>query len=320
MKEAKKRILAGDYNTVKVFKARNRKVRVVQLDDGTSFVLKKITRDRCDVDQLALDIDTYHSELNALGVRVPEKVSLFESKEGELFELSPLYGETLEEALAVVDNEATRQLVEQMLYDVVGPVFAGPRTKSGAVRTGLDVVLSNFVRGVDGRIRYIDLCPPKITKNERHLLEVLDSTDRAVEDVGIFRHFRIDGLSLVLLVQLCRTRPDRRPLFKQVLKDFLLKRELQEVIEFLEVSPGFTLPDDLSSDFLRKVVNELGFREIYFLRDLACELTYRNLMSKEDLNHFFELSHFKNEPIPEEKIVALKAMIIAAVPTREAVS
>ncbi len=263
---------------------------------------------------------TYWRRLRGMGTPVPDSLTLMTvctdggAQPDVIIELMPHLGEPVDTLLAVAEQEAARVMVEAILTtltpflersdNIMGPVAQDP--------IGLDLIPRNFVVGPDG-IWYVDISPPKIFTDEKYVLEIPNPTNPDAIKIGIFRHFEQTGALLVFLVQLGKLRPDLLPMFITLIERYLESLGKDDILAFLRERPAFQYRrGTIDRAALHAQIVEMGFLQIYDLRAVACVLAHQGHMTTEALHRFFDLSHFQDEPLPEERMRELRAVLLAA--------
>ena len=304
---------------------------VVFLEGGSVVVkIKKMPMD----DAIAefIRIDDYQRELELRGVSVPEIIQLSlildrlrrpsdgtfrkRSKSVVLVERSDFLGKELGNLLrgnGKTEHEALL-LVRTTLDSIYRPLLLVPPSEDGMLPVGLDPLLRNVVLNGSGKVFYVDLFPAKIqtSDGERHL-EYPAPKDEEAKGLGWLRHYDPAGILFVFYIDACRTRPDLRTQFRNLILDYLLQDDALrslDLAKYMTSSPAVQLTDDATTN--TGLVDDLNGRGIsyFYLRDLACELAARFAPdSSEFTEAFFKATHFQSDPMDKKVIEAVKDVL-----------
>jgi len=263
------------------------------------------------------EIHGYQQMLKVLGVRTPDPITTHETvMNGRhfLLEISPFTGQTVHDVMTTASETEALTLSQGMADTALRPILSQETRGDGNLRCGVDMIPRNFTRDGAGKLHYVDLWPPKLWLNGEPALEYPEPVDSEVIDLGIFRHFTHFGVTQAFLVQLCRIRPDLRRKFQDLIDQFLGSIEMPTTRKQMLASPACRFQN---GEPLDRVLAPLDSREIYDLRELACELTFQGRLIPSDLEQIFQDSHFQDTPLPGDLIDQIKEALCAANATGE---
>jgi len=260
---------------------------------------------------MASDIVAYEQELITVGIPVPcdtEIRILFDDEKDDykILHIAPYLGHDADYWLTK-DLTTMREATES-LVDVVRCALA--QTITGTeLRVGFDPKPANFARSRAGaKFCYIDTMPPRFRKGKRVLAEYPEPTTESGKELAYFRFFDQRGVLQVLFVQLCRIRPFQRPFFfKQIAR---LAEEF-EVSDYFLDSPAAIFARDNPRRRLT-IVDRLEAKDLYWLRDCACHLTWEHKMTAIQLEEFFLITHFK-DGLPSSSLQEAKEALVQVI-------
>ncbi len=288
-------------------------VLVMRICNGEDKVMKIIANSH-EVSQVLDEILDYHAYLRNAGVSVPNSIGFYKFEPGgDLVEVAQFCGESLDDILSKADDDSCRQIVYMICRDVMNPLF---QTSSGLILDiGLDPIPRNmtlFFNGSNFIVVYIDFIPPKING----ILEIPEPEDSQTREMGFLRHYDKRGLTLNLLMQLSRLRPDKRDLFKEVIFQEMKHSGEYEVIRFLEETPSINFKFDDKGRIQHQIEKLTGFGlDYYILRDVACEICAKTGSDCSKLEKVFMHTHFSSCPPSHDNIKKAKFEIISMLET-----
>lgn len=243
--------------------------------------------------KLADDIGIYQQLLRSYGVRLPTASSISwhatagvaivvliesdEGKDGDAF-------------LTQADVGETRLLVENLL-DTIEPVLQ--THEQGNLSVGIDPKPSNFAKNGSGHFSYVDTTPPRFRRNGEVLVDLPVPTHPQAWQLCYWRAFTVEGVLMTLYTQLCRLRPDLRPLFWQSIVQSASRHSAADYFHQLpSVKFEYQIPEQRQA-----VVADLQPHQMYVTRDLACWFAHRYPLdcSKQWLEKKFQQTHFKGD-------------------------
>lgn len=303
---------AATFEVIEIIRNGNREVLRVRGEDGKIRIAKILGGQKPlaieDALKQAQYIKLYRRALLTCGVPLPERTELslgINSKGVELKEFSPDVGTEVSHMLG--DSKFGPLVVDQILEKVMKPLFAS--SKGAVLDVGLDPLTRNFT--FNGSITYVDLFPAKITIKGRKTLEFPEPTEAEPQRLGLFRHYRKEGIILVFFMDLCRYTPSLRDNWRSRIYNFLRDIGESRIIKFLNRSPANKLRQDFSR--ATRVIRAQSGRGIsyFFLRDLACEIAFREgKAANPKLEEFFHLTHFQDKPLSVKQIRRAKKFLI----------
>lgn len=218
-------------------------------------------------------------------------------------EISPFFGKGLEDELLQAGPKKCQVITRMILGSIKGLLKKTLPNTPLLLQVGIDLIPRNFT--LNTALHYVDLVPPKIWLKGKFLLEIPEPQDKETIQLGIWRHYSKKGIFQVLLVQLCKLRPELKPLFEKEIISFLEQAGEKEVLNFFSQRPAL-LQDPKK---LILLAQNLGFPELYTLRDIACQLCFLGKLSQNQLAEIFVLSHFTSQPLSERKMKAIKQIL-----------
>ena len=287
---------------------------------------------------LAKDILCYYPLLRG-GIAVSnidEVILLEERDEAEIVIKSPFKGADCESLIRKTDdNDEIKQLVKRML-DLLAPLLnkrcendnapIGLGLNTGGfecvmnrmicshqVFVGIDSKTANFCQS-NGELCFVDFFPPRYRKTDSVIVEIPEPKTQLGYRLGYWKHFTVCGILHVFFSQLCRIRPDLREEFENIILGYF--SVFPCVKSYFENSCWKKVRDLLNKEnypAVIEIIDSMFGADIYQMREIAAELAYAKLMSKEDFEYFYRKSHFE-DTLPEKQIAALKFLLIFALP------
>jgi len=306
----------GKFEVAKIFEGGHNRIVFKAVGNGVAKVIK-IFGETVEIavsqaTSFIRDIYMYRQTLEDLGVKVPplsdiQIVTYQNQSSGKLniTEISPFYGESFEDLILKANKEGCLKL-QKRIFKCLGNLFE--KSPGELLQVGIDLVPRNFTG--NGNDWYIDLVPPKLRKNGSFQLEIPEVKDPICFKIGVDRHYRKSEIVRVLLVQLCKLRPELYPYFLQGIEDFLSEKGENEVKEIFRQRLAAREIKANNEDI--KLISALKFVHIYDLREIACIYAFNSLISPKELREFFSLSHFQDKPLPAKAIKQLKDRLIKA--------
>ncbi|MDP3779018.1 MAG: hypothetical protein Q8R30_03205 [bacterium] len=265
----------------------------------------------------AKDIVTYMEKLAGLGVSVSpiEETNLFvlgAKNTGETFIVIsvPDGGKSVEMFLeAVCSPHSLHNLALSMIKTIL-PVLQQTRIPSqGYSEVGMDAVPSNFALN-NGRMTYIDFTPPRYYSPDHGFrVEYPQPTLEAEMREARWRYYEPSGILTRWLTDCCRIRPDGRNQFISALResvDGALWRFMEKHLRSLTLPADFKAPEwQIAVESVHQPID---------IRDIACAMAHTDTYdasSKQWLSEIFIASrHHPGEPIPKDKLDALRNMLL----------
>ncbi len=260
------------------------------------------------------DSEGYRKELAKIGVKVPGiKIEIEpESTSGKVYliETAPHVGASIHQLLSRTEtpDPETLKAVDSCLKDCFEPLFRSV-SPGEDLRIGIDAVCRNFCIQEEG-IYYVDFLPAKLYKAGKYMLEYPEPTDPNAISLGYYRHYTREGILHAFLVSLEHIRPEMRKLFLDIIESFLKDLGEKTVLYRFQHFPARRIKDIPKSES-EEMIESLEFRDLYDLRDIACALVAGNQKyGREELDYFFDLTHFQSKPLPKESIEKAKNILI----------
>lgn len=224
---------------------------------------------------------------------------------------TPFLGNSYEQLILVAPGQKECVQLLRNILNSLGRLL--PQAKGSRLKHGVDLIPRNFV-GTDRHTTYVDLMPPKIFSNGKYLLEWPEVTDALTRRVGIYRHYDKLGIMQVLLVQMCKLRPEFYEAFAKEIFRYL--KRIGEPATAQKFRDRY-VPNSLTGrNGDRQKISQFTFRRIYDLREAACYYAHLGLMTKKELLDLFNASHFQDKPIPDAVMKRLRGMLIDAINRR----
>lgn len=290
----------------------NRVILRARCHNGDDVVLKIAQAHEHHADQfrgMCEKIHDYQQMLRTLGVPTPHPITTHETvMDGRRFllETSPFTGQSVHELILLASPAEVIALSHEMIDNALSLIFSQNLRADGNLKCGADMLPRNFTKDEKGMC-YVDLWPPKLWLNGEPTLEYPEPLEPRVVELGVFRHFTIKGISQVFLVQLCRVRPELRREFQALADGFLEKMGFQEQLTWMRQRPALLLQN---GEILERVLEPLDYLRIYDLREVACELAFQRKITSYQLEWVFKVSHFQDNPLPEEIIEIIKKELL----------
>lgn len=290
----------------------NSEVTIISKDDGKWEVIKIIgvkkailTED--EAQEFARDITTYHKLLTEVaGNRIPPLTDIYllnKSGKWHVIYHMPYRGKDMEVILRKGNNTIVERIV-RLVLETLGLFLASIYRDPYEITVGVDPKPANFsFKG--GRINFVDLVPPRYRKNGTPIVEYPVPKTEDGFKWGYFKHYDARGVLLVFQGQLCRIRPELRPLFKKLIIEYAP----EGIKDFFKKGIWETFPT-LSLSEAEKVVASLTYLDMCTMREIVTELAYRYKYDAAVVDNFFKASHYEDE-IPNEIMSKLKSLILA---------
>ncbi len=317
----------GGYNSEVLF--------VIQAEGGEKKIVKRIGALRggfpfAVAEEIIKDIIVYQGQLELLGVPIPpiERPHLTVEVDGgrtHIVLTSPWTGNNIEVVMKHTYPSTPAKRSEPLIRSLcqIVALVGADRISDWECRLGFDPKPSNFTRDEDGKIWYIDPYPARFRKNGKAIIEWKELQTELGRSLGYFKYFDLRGIFLSLSSQLARIRPELKEFFDSVVLDEV--SHLVPPFQFemfraeLEDAPWRHIRRMLDShspsqDIQRAICQSLGRKlfgvdyNVYTLREIALELARTERMSIEELETFFNESHFEEE-MPPERLQYLKNVL-----------
>ncbi|MBU1038856.1 hypothetical protein KKC17_01285 [Patescibacteria group bacterium] len=292
---------------------------------GRQIVVKTIGQADKDIlnkemaEQLVKDIKYYHSILKNNGVAVPEQISVeminHDNGRWGIVEKSLFSGIDLEKLLLKgTENDCVR-LVKGILMNL-NKIFLLRNLDSYDIEVTVDPKPANWVCDFSGVVYYVDLIPPRFRNGRGEiLLEFPRATPLAEDDWKFLyrRYFDRRGIIHILFVQLCRLRPELRPIFSNLIIDFLTDLEDVLVLEFFNSLPAQRLAVIIESgispgEAINEIIDTIGLESADNIRDIALQLLQKKSTF---LAEIFNLSHVDmSGRLHSENVEKLKKLLV----------
>lgn len=269
--------------------------KVFAFNDGREKVLKiigsseGIFTDIRAARRMSNDILTYDALLNQYGIKTPkiEDIGVFTSDMTgfhQIFIITTHEGISAEDIISQSDPVGCLKICCRILSHTQ-PILES-KIDGDESRIGFDIKPANFTH--NGReIIYVDSFPPRLNG----ALDFPAPTSQQAREVAYFRSFTIPGILLTLQTQLSRLRPELRPMFKRLILAFAD-----------QYGVGDQFRNSISEIFIYRpkderhlIIQSLTPKEMYDLREIACELAARDSIGRSEMERIFHLTHFKGE-------------------------
>src|SRR3989344_5207952 len=257
--------------------------------NGEALVIKIISKpefaNKAVAEELAQDIVHYHHLLKDIGVRLPpiNKIELLANgtNSWDVVVITPFLGYDAERKIKE-KNVATTWALDGILQ-TMAPFFFNQQLCSH-LEVGIDPKPANFVSKDNNEYHFIDWMPPRFRKNGIPLVEFAPPQSKEGWDLAYFRSYDAKGILLVLQTQMCRLSPASRPEIKSRILEFATSRNL---------------------------IEGLGPRDVYALREIACELHHRHNTPAGAIlvEQIFRLTHFFDDLPDPDKIEQAKSLL-----------
>lgn len=260
------------------------------------------------------DIYKYRDILAELGITVPSitemRIQVYKnnvSKKVNLTEIAPFYGESFDILISKAKSLEDCLLLVRRIFACLGGFFE--KSIGLFTQAGIDLKPRNFAgNGNEVSDTYIDLFVPKLKKGDLYMNEFPPIKNPTVYSLSVERHYYKVGICIDFLIQLARIRPEFYSEFEGEVKNFLISKGEREVLsnfqERLVAREIHADKEDL------KIISNLGFIDIFNLREIACLYASRGLLKMEDLKKIFEMSHFLHQPIHLKTMNKIKKTLI----------
>jgi len=284
-------ILPSGYHTQVTLIIHNGQHSVVKIISKKEFV------DRMVAEELSRDIRTYHAMLRQVGILVPDisRIELLPSSTGhDLVLIVPFEGYDAERKIE--SGELTVAQVAEGVLHALKPLFLAH--KDFVLDLGVDPKPANFVSCNGNNFHYVDWMPPRFVKNGVPLVEYEPPKSQEGQELAYFRSYDLRGILLVLQSQLSKLNPHARPAVKSLIFKFAgeVGPKIQDYLTSLVSETVFSA----SAQEAASLVFQLQSRNIYELREIACELVCRGRANSDFLAKAFQLTHFYDD-VPEPK-------------------
>lgn len=290
---------------------------------------------------LAKDILIYQRQLESIDIPIPPITDIdvrynMYSEKAMIYISSPWAGDDVEKILSslnpIRDGEKIDWLVKEMCRMLARVCI--DRRANGALIVGIDAKASNFAvaHGADGRriMSYVDQFPPRYWKGDIPIIEWTPLTTQLGNELGRFKYFNWRGVLLTLTSQLSRIKPSLKEMIEAIaLNEFSKCIEADEYDEFIA---GFSmLPWIEMRYFLQegnrkdaeRIIHEciesqvFGVRySVYTLREIALELACQKIISPDELEHLFSMTHFEDEEFCSDRWKGIQRDLCAYVTFR----
>ncbi len=268
--------------------------------------------------QLVEDIKYYYNILKSNNVNVPEQISVevIDHNNGRwgIVEKALFSGIDLEKLLIKGTEGDCIRLVEGILPNL-GRIFLLRDLDSYDVEVTVDPKPANWVCDSSGTVYYVDLIPPRFRKNDDVLLEFPRAAPLSEADWKFLyrRYFDRRGIIHILFVQLCRLRPELRPVFNSLIVNFLAEIGDHLVLEFFNSLPAQRLATLIesgvsSSEAINEIIDTIGLESADDIRDVALQLLQKKSTF---LAEIFNLSHVDmSGRLEPENVEKLKKLLV----------
>ncbi len=316
----------------RVFSSNNRQVFLAKGNE-LIFIVKTFVLGEEDAGQVEEQIINYYKALKDLGVKVVKRIQFSREINGSnvtLIQTENFVGENLQSLILGLDSTKKKlsgKLVQTVLKDIYLPLTEA-RIDQGSnwLSIGLDFLDRNIACRMeeDGKSWLtvcIDLMPAKILdENDVHALEIPEPTDLIVRKLGIFRHYNLAGLLIAFWCHLTKNRPEWGMYFFSTIKRFLTSNQLDTVeAELQEYLSGVIdlKASQLKLEEIAPLIQGWNFSDILRLRALACFVAcwkkQKIVESKALLNKLFDVTHFRADPLPEERMEQARFILLELV-------
>ncbi len=216
-------------------------------------------------------------------------------------EVSSFCGESLRHYFEGASAKECLDTFRQLTFILAGLL---PGSNGFALDLTIDPVLSNFTRGRNGRISYIDFIPPRLSIGDRTLVAFpsLQKISKREWDFLRFRHLDARGLVTIFLAQTSRIRPELRSRFLEL----LLENLPQPLAVFLAALSTQQLVRSNDPAEKARIIDQLKPEDADVARDIACALIPKN---GTDLKRVFELSHVEFCRPTNHDMVAIREVL-----------
>ncbi|KKU49464.1 MAG: hypothetical protein UX72_C0055G0003 [Parcubacteria group bacterium GW2011_GWA2_47_10] len=282
--------------------------------NGEALVIKIISKpefaNKAVAEELAQDIVHYHHLLKDIGVRLPpiNKIELLANgtNSWDVVVITPFLGYDAERKIKE-KNVATTWALDGILQ-TMAPFFFNQQLCSH-LEVGIDPKPANFVSKDNNEYHFIDWMPPRFRKNGIPLVEFAPPQSKEGWDLAYFRSYDAKGILLVLQTQMCRLSPASRPEIKSRILEFANSIS-PDVRGFLADLPSEKLWG-LDFESSRNLIEGLGPRDVYALREIACELHHRHNTPAGAIlvEQIFRLTHFFDDLPDPDKIEQAKSLL-----------
>ncbi len=253
----------------------------------------------------------YYWQLKKLGVCLPPCADRIHATQNGSFDsfhvivVAPFMGDNLELQLQRARDEKDAVNIQRSIFRSLGRLMLNP---SKRLTVGIDLVPRNFV---GDKATYVDLVPPKIRVGRKYLLEYPDVESKLARQVGIYRHYDRAGVMHVLLVQMARQVPAFMPRYEAEIIRYLKRKKLDTALRHFSNRLTARSITGTSRDIPH--IEKLSFSRVYDMREIACWYCHWGLITPNELNKIFSLSHFQNNPLPQRTVNSIKKMLLTAV-------
>ncbi len=275
---------------------------------------------RSEASAFMTEILTYMEKVAALGVSVPSLEdthavisSAHTTNEPFILMDVPDGGISVEKSMECAESspDFLRGLAQEMVY-AMRCVFRQSRLPDGCQEVGIDPIASNFVFHNKNlaTMQYVDFTAPRyFSPHYGYRVEYPQPANEAEIREAVWRYYEPCGIITRWLTDCCRIRPDARGIFLDVLKKMLpdeLWRSAKSQLQSLH------LPPDIRTSEWRHAISEV--RQLADFRDLACAIAAADgtnaVGTQKWLSEFFIASrHHAGQPLPDEKLAALKRQL-----------
>jgi hypothetical protein len=222
-------------------------------------------------------------------MRTPDisRIEILSSSAGsDLVIIAPFEGHDAERYL-LGEFIPTEKVLDGILYSL-DPLLASHR--DCVLEIGIDPKPANFVSH-DGNIySYVDWMPPRFRKNGMPLVEYEPPKSEAGFRFAYWRSYNVVGVLSVLQSQLSRLLPMSRALIKARVLDYAASFT-QSVVDALNQRPSETVfQTDVGT--ASNIIQGFSPEQLYELREIACELVFRQRAGADLVQEVFRLTHF----------------------------
>ena len=269
-----------------------------------------ITTDQ--VGTFLIHLRDYFWHLHAAKVQLPpydDRIQTANNGTGDTFNIvviTPFMGDNYETALKQASDGKACVKIMRSIFKSLGNLFTSTECKR--LKVGIDLIPRNFV---GKKATYVDLVPPKIIIDKKYLLEWPEVTHPQTRQVGIYRHYDKVGVMHVLLVQMARLRPEFYPLYVAEIQRYYKRKNQNFALARFDNRLIIRSINGQAAD--ATIIRELGFRQIYDLREIACYYAHRSLISNEQLEDVFKTTHFQDKPLTKAVLRQVRNLLIKAI-------
>ena len=311
------------YEVLRNYQGYNSFILILRSPGGTKVVKvygEKAIVETSDLGAMLQNLVSYCERLRFLKVNVPpidNNITVQANEESGRLNIilrTPYKGSDFEHRIKGTNDKKLILKLMHLMLECTGDLLTSIPETRHKLLIGIDMIPRNFV-GENGKdCTYCDLMPPKIMFGGKRLLEWPPVTDQVTSQIGIYRHYDKMGIMHVLLAQMTKLRPEYYPAYVEKIEKFLTEKKLFTTLDRFNDRLVATRITGTASD--TSVIQRLGFRRIYDLREIAGLYTQLGLLDFSQLNEIFNRSHFQSNPIPEKDMKRIRKILLAAVPSQ----